>query len=152
MRTTEDVNIKDRVKESFPGDVNQNMDIKVLNRMHRYRNHTIGEINQRLEKIRHEWDMDRTLEVNASSLAFAGIVMGIFSGKKWFFLPFIAAGFLLQYGIQGWCPPVPLFRKLGVRTRQEIDEEIYALKALRGDFDNIKTTSEPEEILETFRK
>ena len=43
-------------------------------------------------------------------------------------------GFLFQHATQGWCPPVPLFRKLGVRTRSEIDREKYALKILRGDF------------------
>lgn len=31
-------------------------------------------------------------------------------------------------------PPVPVLRRCGVRTRREIDEEKYALKALRGDF------------------
>jgi hypothetical protein len=36
---------------------------------------------------------------------------------------------------QGWCPPVPLFRPFGVRTRQEIDAERFALKPLRGDLD-----------------
>ncbi|HET9942578.1 MAG TPA: hypothetical protein VFR05_04515, partial [Terriglobia bacterium] len=41
---------------------------------------------------------------------------------------------LLQHAVQGWCPPVPLFRRLGIRTQREIDEERYALKAMRGDF------------------
>ena len=31
-------------------------------------------------------------------------------------------------------PPVPILRRLGVRTAREIDIERYALKALRGDF------------------
>jgi hypothetical protein len=44
-------------------------------------------------------------------------------------------GFLLQHAVQGWCPPLALLRRLGVRTRREIDAEKYALKALRGDFD-----------------
>jgi hypothetical protein len=47
------------------------------------------------------------------------------------------ATFLLQHALQGWCPPVPLFRSLGVRTASEIDEERYALKALRGDFEDV---------------
>jgi hypothetical protein len=34
---------------------------------------------------------------------------------------------------QGWCPPLTVFRRLGVRTRREIDLERYAIKALRGD-------------------
>jgi hypothetical protein len=37
---------------------------------------------------------------------------------------------------------VPLFRRLGVRTASEIDEERYALKALRGDFRNLPDRSE----------
>ncbi|WP_407921819.1 hypothetical protein, partial [Corallococcus sp. AB049A] len=27
--------------------------------------------------------------------------------------------FLLQHGLQGWCPPLPLLRRLGLRTRGE---------------------------------
>jgi hypothetical protein len=46
----------------------------------------------------------------------------------------IVASFLLQHAVQGWCPPVSIFRRLGVRTMREMDEERYALKALRGDF------------------
>ena len=149
---TDTVNINDRVRENTPEEENVRMDTKVLNRMTRYRNYTIDEINKRLDKLQKAWDIERTLEVNASSLALTGIVLGVFSSKKWFFLPFLVTGFLLQHGIQGWCPPVTLFRSLGVRTRQEIDEEIYALKALRGDFDDIRSTTEPEEIMESFRK
>jgi hypothetical protein len=34
---------------------------------------------------------------------------------------------VLQHAMQGWCPPVPLLRRLGIRTRNEIDREKYAL-------------------------
>ena len=34
--------------------------------------------------------------------------------------------------------PTAVFRRLGVRTQSEIDEERYALKALRGDFTGIE--------------
>jgi hypothetical protein len=47
------------------------------------------------------------------------------------------AGFLLQHAVQGWCPPVPVFRRLGFRTQTEIDYERYALKVLRGDFQGL---------------
>jgi hypothetical protein len=40
---------------------------------------------------------------------------------------------------------VPIFRRLGVRTRDEINREKYALKALRGDFDEIDSMRRPEE-------
>jgi hypothetical protein len=32
-------------------------------------------------------------------------------------------------------PPFSFFRRGGLRTRREIEQERYALKALRGDFD-----------------
>ena len=40
---------------------------------------------------------------------------------------------------------MPLFRHLGFRTAREIDEERCALKALRGDFDNVPTAPLPGE-------
>jgi len=49
-------------------------------------------------------------------------------------LPTVVLSFLLLHAIQGWCPPVPVLRRLGIRTREEIDRERYALKALAGDF------------------
>jgi hypothetical protein len=60
--------------------------------------------------------------------------------KKWFIFPAVVAGFLLQHAVQGWCPPMPVFRRLGFRTQSEIDSERYALKTLRGDFRNLPTS------------
>ncbi len=56
--------------------------------------------------------------------------------------PAAVAGFLFQHAVQGWCPPVPLFRRLGFRTAREIDHERYALKALRGDFRRLEHGSD----------
>ena len=41
---------------------------------------------------------------------------------------------LFQHAVQGWCPPIPLLRRLGIRTSREIEIERVALKILRGDF------------------
>jgi hypothetical protein len=84
-----------------------------------------------------EWDIERALEANAASVSLLGLVLGITSSKKWFVLPVLVGGFLLQHAIQGWCPPMPVLRKMGVRTRLEIEQERYALKILRGDFDDV---------------
>jgi hypothetical protein len=91
-------------------------------------------IEERIEALRREWDIERVLEANAASVALIGVALGASVDRRWFALPAIVAGFLLQHALQGWCPPLPLFRKLGVRTSEEIHEEIVALKALRGDF------------------
>jgi hypothetical protein len=48
----------------------------------------------------------------------------------------------MNHAIKGWCLPLPLFRKMGVRTQTEIERERYALKALRGDFSQITAIDE----------
>lgn len=91
-------------------------------------------IDQRLVELDQEWDIERTLEANAATVGLLGLTLGATVDRRWFFLPTAVATFLLQHALQGWCPPLPVFRRLGIRTRSEIDAERYALKALRGDF------------------
>jgi hypothetical protein len=91
-------------------------------------------IDRRLEELDREWDIERTLEANAATVALIGLGLGAFVDRRFYLLPAAVAGFLLQHAVQGWCPPMPVFRRLGVRTATEIEEERYALKALRGDF------------------
>jgi hypothetical protein len=91
-------------------------------------------IDRRLEELDREWDIERTLEANAATVALIGLGLGTFVDRRFYLLPAAVAGFLLQHAVQGWCPPMPVFRRLGVRTASEIEEERYALKALRGDF------------------
>jgi hypothetical protein len=95
------------------------------------------EIDDRLDELDREWDIERTLEANAASFSLLGLTLGLTLDRRWLALPVGVAAFLLQHAVQGWCPPVPVFRRLGVRTAGEIDQERYALKALRGDFDRI---------------
>jgi hypothetical protein len=91
-------------------------------------------INRRLGELEEEWDIERTLEANAAAFALTGTLLGIFFHRRLLALPIVVTGFLLQHALQGWCPPIPLFRRLGIRTMREIDTERFALKALRGDF------------------
>ena len=99
-------------------------------------------IDERLRELDREWDMERTLETNAASVALFGLGMGAFADRRWFALPALVCGFLLQHALQGWCPPVPIFRRRGVRTMREIDEERFALKALRGDFRSLRVADD----------
>lgn len=107
-------------------------------------------INARLKELDREWDIERTLEVNAASAVLIGLGLGVFVTRRFLVLPGLVAGFLLQHALQGWCPPVPLFRRLGVRTANEIDEERYALKALRGDFVDITPDADQSAIEQAF--
>jgi hypothetical protein len=90
-------------------------------------------IDRRLQELDREWDIERLLETNASSLAFAGIVLGATVDKRWLAPPAIVTAFLFQH-VQGWCPPIPILRRLGYRTAREIEIERVALKYLRRDF------------------
>ena len=88
-------------------------------------------IDERIRELEQEWDIERVLEFNASTLALTGLVFGIVGNKKWLWIPATILPFLLQHAIQGWCPPIPLLRWLGIRTQREIEAEKYALKALQ---------------------
>jgi hypothetical protein len=94
-------------------------------------------IARRLDELDAEWDIERTLEANASAVSLLGLGLGATVNRKWFALPAVVSAFLLQHATQGWCPPLPIFRRLGFRTASEIDHERYALKVLRGDFEEI---------------
>lgn len=94
-------------------------------------------IDRRLAQLDQEWDIERTLETNASIALLLGVTLGTFVDKRFFALPAVVGGFLLQHAIQGWCPPLPVFRRLGFRTQAEIEQERYALKAMRGDFGDL---------------
>mgnify|MGYP006201292969 CR=1 FL=1 len=61
--------------------------------------------------------------------------------RRFLLLPAAVFTFFGQHALQGWCPPIPIFRRLGVRTHREIARERYALKALRGDFSELPEPS-----------
>ncbi len=127
----------DRVRAHSSSQMNERIDEKTVELLCHYVEQPSEAIAQRIAELDHEWDIERWLETNASSLALAGLVLGVTASRKWLALPAIVLPFLLLHSVQGWCPPVPLLRRFGVRTRQEIDTEKYALKILRGDFDGI---------------
>jgi len=125
--------------------VEENTDEAVNERIHQQTERSIAyfagkgreEINRRLEELDREWDVERLLEANAASLALLGLGLGSFVDRRFFALPAVVTGFLLQHAVQGWCPPIPIFRRLGIRTAHEIDTERYSLKVIRGDFDDL---------------
>lgn len=114
-------------------------------------------IERRLQELEHEWDIERTLEANASSLMLLGLGLGALVDRRFLILPALVGGFLLQHAVQGWCPPVGLFRRFGVRTASEIDHERYALKVLRGDFERVQPRGDvwqgdgPERVMQAVR-
>lgn len=95
-----------------------------------------GAIARRLEALDREWDIERVTMLSATIDALATLGLGLWRGRRWLVggLAFLG-GSMLAHVIIGQCPSLPLYRRLGVRTRSEIDFERYALKAARGDFE-----------------
>ena len=127
-----------RVPEHTAAHVNRRIDRQIEDSVAYFAEHP-DKIDDRLGELDREWDIERTLETNAASISLLGLTLGLTLDRRWLFLPLGVAAFLLQHAVQGWCPPVSVFRRLGVRTAGEIARERYALKALRGDFEDMSS-------------
>ena len=123
-----------RVPAHTEAEINERIRQQTEENIARYRNAGSAAIDRRLQELDAEWDIERTLEANAAMASLIGLTLGATVDRRWFAFPAIVTGFLLQHALQGWCPPLPVFRRMGFRTSYEIDYERYALKILRGDF------------------
>ena len=128
----------DRVPKHTAETINEQIRRQTEENVARFQNASREEIEERLEELDREWDIERMLEANAATACLVGLTLGATVDRKWFLFPAVVAGFLLQHALQGWCPPLPVFRRMGVRTALEIDYERYALKTLRGDFEAVR--------------
>ena len=123
-----------RVRRSSSPEVNEKVDQEIREKLKSYTGSDYEMIDDRISELDKEWDIERTLQLNAASLALTGTVLGLTVDRRWLALPILVGSFLIQHALQGWCPPLPILRRLGFRTRTEIDKEKFALTALRGDF------------------
>jgi hypothetical protein len=124
-----------RVASHTSDQVNQRVHSDTQRRLRYFAEHT-DQIDARLRELDQEWDVERVLETGSSTLTLTGLALGLGVNRKWLLLSLAVQGFFLQHALQGWCPPLPVFRQMGFRTQNEIEQERYALKALRGDFAN----------------
>lgn len=119
-----------RVKEQTPDAINREIQKNIQANINYFRGRDQAEIEQRIEELNQEWDTERVLEANASTLVIVGSILAATVNKKWNILTGVVGSFLLQHAIQGWCPPLPLIRRLGTRTVSEINQEKEALQKM----------------------
>ncbi|HEX2938695.1 MAG TPA: DUF2892 domain-containing protein [Ruminiclostridium sp.] len=138
-----------RVKENTSKKDNEKIKRETLNNISEY---IAGgkNIDERLKQLDSEWDVERFLEANAAIIVFICTLLGIKRNKLWLAISLTVSIFLLEHALQGWCPPLPLLRKIGVRTEEEIFNEKTALKIHRGDFS--AESSNPEILLSLSEK
>jgi hypothetical protein len=138
----------ERVPAHTSEEVNRQIEAEIAERVQRIATQPAS-IPVRLRELAEEWDIERAIEANASSIVFIGVLLGFFVHPYWLALPALVAAFLFQHAVQGWCPPIPVLRRLGFRTAHEIEKERNALKALRGDYDGV--TQSPNKAAAALR-
>lgn len=131
-------NTNERVALNTSERINHDIQMYTQNSIYFYRRNPLL-IEQRLEELDKEWDIERVLETNASTLIVASSALGFVASKKFFMVPFVVGTFLLQHALQGWCPPLPILRRLGYRTTSEIQEERSALQNIAKAFAKSQT-------------
>lgn len=119
---------QDRVRNHTADKINQKIDQCTKENIQRYSNESRDVVRNRVEKLNDELDIEQALQLTSAANVLVGIGLALTVNKKWLLLSAISSAFLIQHSIQGWCPPLPVFRRLGVRTRDEINAEIDALK------------------------
>jgi hypothetical protein len=130
----------DRVRVHSNRVLNQRIDAQTQQCLEHYASADREAISRHIDALDREWDVERYLQMNAGLVSLSGVVLGAMVSRRFIILPAVVFSFFFQHATQGWCPPLPVFRKMGVRTRREINKEKYALKAFRGDFDNVSST------------
>jgi hypothetical protein len=145
-----DTNTRNRVPRHTSPDVNRRIQQEIESSIRYYQKHRV-QIPLRLQELDDEWDIERAIQANAAGLAFAGLTLGVLGKSRWLLLPAIVTGFLFQHAIQGWCPPIPVLRRLGFRTAHEIEQERQALKLLRGDYKNVPDDADAQALMQAVK-
>lgn len=124
---------RDRVREHTAPIVNQRIERETRASITTTLRGGRDAIERRLVELDQEWDIDRALMLNfavagavSSSLGFARYQTSPALGERrkgFLYLFGIQLGFLLVHATVGWCPPLVVFRRLGYRTKTEIESE-----------------------------
>lgn len=141
-----------RVQNNTNPDVNQAIREQMICKLYELNNYKSTNntvLNHCINDLSKEWDTERFLETNAAAIILFSSILGLKKSKS-FLLTGIISFFLLQHALQGWCPPLPVIRKMGIRTAGEIGNERMALKMMRGDFAEVPDTV--EDMIEMIEK
>ena len=127
----------DRVRRYTSPEILQKIDEQIERNVSFYATQPDEVIAERIRELQQEWSINRCLQAKVAVMGVLGGLLGFALSKKWALLTIGGFGFLLFHGLRGWDPRIAPLRRLGLRTRSEIDRELYALKAARGDFKNL---------------
>ncbi len=127
----------DRIRRYTSREQLRRLDEATEDRLRRYASQPPNVISDRIEELRREWSIERYLQLNVAAVGLTTVALAATINRKWAIATCIGLGFFIFHAVEGFDPPLPLLRRLGIRSRAEIDREIFALKAMRGDFEGI---------------
>lgn len=122
-----------RVEANTPGMINRQIEQQLQDNIAKYAHAGRHEIDRRLQELDREWNVERLIETEAPLMIGLGLALGLSHDRRWFALSATAASMVIVHSLQGWYPLLPVFRRLGIRTQNEIEQERNALRVLRGD-------------------
>jgi hypothetical protein len=128
-----------RVEANTSDALNTQFDKQLKANIQKYANATTAELDQRLVELDREWNIERIIEMQAPTAIALGAILGATGNRKWYGYAAVAASMVILHNLQGWYPLLPLFRRLGIRSQHEIEQERSALRALRGDHKAFQT-------------
>jgi hypothetical protein len=117
--------VKDKLTNAAYGNRNEDVDRNIADNVDYYRFEPESAVRERLNELEEEWDVERTVELNASLVVLTGVILAATVSKKWLILPALVTGFLAQHAIKNWSAPLGFFGHL--RTRKEIAKEKFGL-------------------------
>lgn len=84
----------------------------------------------RLAELRGEWDVDRIFHAAACAGSLAGFWLALTKGRAWLALPVLLSACGLHHALTHQGLGADLLRRMGVRMRGEIEEELVTLARL----------------------
>ena len=101
------------------------------------------EIAERLRKLDREWDSSQAAAAASVGMSLASLASAFSRRGRWAVLPITAVqAVLVRHAFAPGGALGKVAGRCGLRTRRQIESEQYALKALRGDFQDLPTSTE----------
>lgn len=91
-------------------------------------------VSDRLRALEDEPDLETVATLALAGSGVLALAFGILGSRLWKLLAWMALPLIFAHARGRLSAPGEFLRTLGLRSRKEIQEEKYALKALRGDF------------------
>ena len=85
-------------------------------------------VRVRLAELDREWTVDRALMLGFAVAISVSATRALRGGRLASLILRAQLGFLAYHALKRWCPPLPILRRLGIRSDLEIAAERVALE------------------------